>query len=213
MVRPGRQMRAASSGIFAGAHASVTAMNVADVLRRISVALEQAGIPYMLTGSLASAYYGAPRSTQDIDVVIAATPVQLRTLVQLLPRDEYYVDLDAALEAHQRQSLFNVVDLLTGWKIDFIICKARAFSEEEFRRRSRIHLQGLSLFVASPEDVVLSKLEWAKQAQSSRQIEDVAGILRLHGKSLDRAYLEKWIHELVLATEWNDACRAAGVSE
>jgi hypothetical protein len=68
----------------------------------------------MLTGSLASAYYGAPRSTQDIDLVIAATPVELRWLAQFLPSDKYYVDLDAALEAHKRQPMFNVVDLVTG---------------------------------------------------------------------------------------------------
>jgi hypothetical protein len=86
----------------------------------------------MLTGSLASAYYGAPRSTQDIDIVIAATPAQLRTLVQFFPSEEYYADLEAALEACQRQSMFNVVDLVTGWKIDFIFRQARAFSEEEF---------------------------------------------------------------------------------
>ncbi|MBZ5656951.1 MAG: hypothetical protein LAO56_16930 [Acidobacteriia bacterium] len=162
---------------------------------------------------MASAYYGAPRSTQDIDVVIAATPVQLRRLVQLLPSDEYYVDLDAALEAHKRQTMFNVVDLVTGWKIDFIICKSRAFSEEEFRRRARFVFQGIPLFVASAEDVIISKLEWAKLAQSVRQVEDVAAILRMRWDSLDHNYLVKWILELGLATEWNDARSAAGVSE
>jgi hypothetical protein len=188
-------------------------MTVAAVLGRIAVALDQAGIPYMLTGSFASAYYGAPRSTQDIDVVIAATPVELRKLVQLLPTNEYYVDFEAALQACNHQSMFNVVDLVTGWKIDFIIRKARAFSEEEFRRRTQVHLQGLSLFVASAEDVVLSKLEWAKLAESSRQIEDVAAILRLQWTSLDRAYLGEWIRELGLATEWKNACTAASISE
>jgi hypothetical protein len=80
-------------------------MNVPEVLHRITVVLDEAGIPLMLPGSLASAYYGAPRSTQDIDVVIAATPVQLRRLVQLLPSDKYYVDLDAVLEAHKRRTM------------------------------------------------------------------------------------------------------------
>ena len=98
---------------------------------------DRATIPYMLAGSFASAYYGALRTTQDIDVVVAATPDQLRTFVQLLARDESYVDLDAALEAHKRQTMFNVVDLVTGWKIDFIIRMSRAFSEEEFRRGAR----------------------------------------------------------------------------
>jgi len=75
--------------------------------------------------------------------------------------------------------LFNVIDLASGWKIDLIIRKSRAFSQEEFHRRQRVDLQTLSLYVASAEDVVVAKLEWSKLAQSQRQIEDVAGILRV----------------------------------
>ncbi len=166
----------------------------------------------MLTGSLASAYYGAPRSTQDIDVVVAATPVQLRRLVQLLPSDKYYVDLDAALEAHKRQTMFDVVDLVTGWKIDFIIRRSRAFSEEEFGRRARFNLQGVPLFVASAEDSHLDA-RMGKAAQSVRHIEDAAAILRMRWDSLDHSYLQKWIRGLGLATEWTGTRSAAGVSE
>jgi hypothetical protein len=205
--------RVDEAGIPASTHANPDKMSVPEVLPRITTALNQARITYMLSGSFASAYYGAPRSTQDIDLVIEATPAQLQTFIQSLPSAEYYVDLDAALEAHQQQSLFNVIDLATGWKIDLIVCKSRPFSQEEFRRRRRITLQGLPLFVASAEDLVIAKLEWAKRAQSNRQIEDVVGILRMHWELLDRSYLEKWISELGLQTEWNDARRGAGVSE
>jgi hypothetical protein len=134
-------------------------MSVSEVLRRITSALDSAGIAYMLTGSFASAHHGAPRSTLDIDIVIAANPAQLQTFVRSLPSSEYYSDLDAALEAHKRQSLFNVIDLATGWKIDLIIRKSRAFSLEEFDRRQLITVQGLPIFVASAEDVVIAKLE------------------------------------------------------
>ena len=92
--------------------------------------------------------------------------------------------------------MFNVVDLVTGWKIDFIICESRAFSGEEFRRRAPFNLQGVPLFVASAEDVAISKLEWAKLAQSERQIEDVAAILRMRWDLLDHTYLGKWIRGL-----------------
>jgi hypothetical protein len=112
----------------------------------------------MLSGSFASAYYGSPRATQDIDLVIEATPVQLLAFVQLLPSEEYHADVDAALDAHKHESLFSVIDLASGWKIDLIIRKSRDFSEEEFRRRQLVKLEGLSLFVASAEDVVVSKL-------------------------------------------------------
>jgi hypothetical protein len=160
-------------------------MSVSEVFRRIKSALDSAGIGYMLSGSFASAYYGAARSTQDIDLVIAATPAQLRAFVEVLSSDKYYVDLDAALEAHRHQSLFNVIDLATGWTI----------------------------FVATAEDVVIAKLEWSKLAQSRRQIEDVAAILRMRWESLDNSYLEKWIAELGLNKEWKDARIAASLSD
>jgi hypothetical protein len=111
--------------------------------------------------------------------VIPANPAQLQTFVRSLSSVEYYCDLDAALGAHERQSLFNVIDLATGWKIDLIIRKSRAFSLEEFGRRQSVTVQGLPLSVASAEDVVIAKLEWSKLAQSQRQLEDVATILRL----------------------------------
>lgn len=185
-------------------------MSIPDVFQRITAALERAGIGYMLSGSFASAYYGAPRSTQDIDLVIDANPAQLRAFLNALPGDEYYADVNAALEAHQQQSLFNVIDLATGWKIDLIIRKSRAFSQEEFRRRQKVSLHDISLFLASAEDVVISKLEWAKLAQSQRQIQDVAAILRVRWGALDHAYLEKWIAELELKGPWDEAQRAAG---
>jgi hypothetical protein len=188
-------------------------MSASEVLRRITSALDRAGIAYMLTGSFAGAHHGAPRSTQDIDIVIAANPAQLRTFVQSLPSVEYYSDLDAALEALKRQSLFNVIDLATGWKIDLIIRKSRAFSLEEFDRRQLVIVQGLPLFVASVEDVVVAKLEWSKLAQSQRQVEDVATILRLRQQALDQSYLEKWISELDLKQEWSHAKHIAGISE
>lgn len=187
-------------------------MSASEVLRRITTAFDRAGVAYMLTGSFASAHHGAPRSTLDIDMVIAANPAQLRTFVQSLPSAEYYADLDAALEAHKRQSLFNVIDLATGWKIDLIIRKSRAFSLQEFDRRQLVTVQGLPLFVASAEDVVIAKAEWSKLAQSQRQIEDAAAVLRLRWPVLDRAYLEKWISELDLQNEWIQAKRIAGIS-
>lgn len=180
-------------------------MSVSDLLRRITAALDSAGIAYMLTGSFASAHHGTPRSTLDLDIVVAATPEQIKKFIAALPADEYYADLDAALDAHGRESLFNVIDSVTGWKIDFIFRKSRRFSHEEFRRRRLIDVQGLQLFVATAEDIVIAKLEWAKLAQSHRQLEDVAGILRLRSETLDRAYLEKWIGELDLGTEWQKA--------
>ncbi len=188
-------------------------MTAGEVFQRLASSLEQAEIPYMLSGSFASAYYGAARSTQDIDLVIEATPARLEELARQLPKESYYFDLAAALEALQQRSMFNIIDLTSGWKIDFIFRKARAFSEEEFQRRRRAQLHGAPIFIASVEDVILSKLEWSKLSQSQRQIDDVVVILRARWDSLDQAYLKKWIEGLQIEAEWNAAREKAKVSK
>jgi hypothetical protein len=166
----------------------------------------------MLTGSFASSYHGMPRATQDIDFVVAPGPGQVESFVRLLPETEYYVDLQTALDALSRQSQFNVIDLATGWKIDLIIRKSRPFSIEEFDRREPVEVEGLRLFIASAEDVVLSKLEWARGGASARQIEDAAGILRVRSSGLDQEYLGRWVRTLDLAPQWQAAREIAGLT-
>jgi hypothetical protein len=182
------------------------------VIHRFATLLDAAGVPYMLTGSFASGFHGAPRATQDIDIVISPNLGSLNRFLHLLTDDKYYVSRDAALDAYSRESLFNVVDFASGWKIDLICRKARAFSVAEFERRSRHDLAGLDIFVASAEDVVLAKLEWAKLAQSSRQVEDAAGIVRVQGDKLDSSYIEKWVEVLGLRDEWLKAKTLAGLA-
>lgn len=122
-------------------------------------------------------------------------------------------DLDAALEAQQHESLFNLIDLRTGWKIDLIFRKSRLFSRQEFARRQSLDLQGRRLYGASVEDVIVAKLEWAMLAKSQRQIEDTAAILRLRWEALDRPYRERRISDLGLEDQWSLARRAAGLPE
>lgn len=184
-------------------------MTVIDVFQRLIGALENVQIPYMLTGSFASAYYGTARATQDIDLVIAPTADQLRALVRILPSAEYYIDEGAALEAVRHRSQFNIIDLASGWKIDLIVCQERPFSLGEFARRRNVDFAGMRLTIATAEDVAIAKLEWAKLGESQRQIEDVAGILRLRAADLDVNYIEAWVSKLGLKEQWSAALRAA----
>ena len=188
-------------------------MSVSEVLGGITTHIQQRGIGYMLVGSFASAFHGALRSTRDIDIVIEATSEQLRGLVADLQASDYYAELGAALDALRHESLFNVIDNRTGWKIDFIFRKSRPFDLEEFRRRVAANLFDIQLFVASAEDVVISKLEWAKLGGSQRQIEDVGTVLSAQWKTLDHSYLSKWIKELQLEQQWSAAKGSAEIPE
>jgi hypothetical protein len=178
-------------------------MSVANLLASIIASLNEAEIPHMVAGSFASTYHGEPRTTQDIDIVIDPTRSALEKFVGGLPVERYYADLDAALDALARRGIFNVVDMDTGWKVDFIVRKQRRFSIEEFSRREPTVMLGIEVFVATAEDTIVAKLEWAREGQSERQLRDVESILAVSGDHLDRAYVEGWVAELGLAELWS----------
>jgi Domain of unknown function (DUF1814). len=177
-------------------------MTLEQLLAAFGRRLTQARIPYMVTGSIASSFHGEPRATRDIDLVIDPTAQALARFVRDLPADVFYVDRDAALTALAERTQFNVIEKASGWKVDLVIRKDRPFSIEEFGRRKPAELLGTPTFVASAEDVVIAKLEWAKAAESERQLRDVAAILAVSGDGLDYSYIERWVAALGLGDTW-----------
>ena len=184
-------------------------MTLGDLVARMADRLERAGIPYMVTGSLASSFHGEPRTTRDVDLVIDPTPQALTAFVDRLPASEFSVDADAARVALQERSQFNIVEVETGWKVDFLVRKDRPFSVEEFERRMPAELLGRRAFIATAEDTIIAKLEWAMAGESERQMRDVASILAVSGESLDFSYLERWTRQLGLTTVWEQVQSSA----
>jgi hypothetical protein len=157
--------------------------------------LEAAGIPYMITGSVASSFHGEPRATRDLDIVIDPAPAALGRLVDDLRTGGFYVDRDAAEDALRDRTQFNAIGA-EAIKVDFIIRRDRPFSIAEFHRRERVELLGSPGFIARVEDVILAKLEWAAETDSERQLRDVAGMLAVAGDTLDQIYLTTWAKNL-----------------
>lgn len=178
-------------------------MTTGGVLSRVIGHLEDANIPSMVAGSFASTYHGVPRTTNDIVIVIAPTAQTLAKFLDRLPEQEYYVSREAAMDALRRNSMFNVIDLESGWKVDLIIRKSRPFSLEEFRRRMAAKLFEVPVFVATAEDTILTKLEWATMGESERQVRDAAGIVSVKASELDREYIGRWAGELGVAEQWH----------
>ncbi len=171
-------------------------MSGGDFLKRLATRLRDADVAYMVAGSFASTYHGIPRSTHDIDLVVDIDEPSLERLIAAFPEDAYYLSAGAARDALARRSQFNIIDLATGWKADLIVRKARPFSRMEFDRREKARVLGVEIFVATAEDAILSKLEWAKKGASERQLEDARGIVAVKGDALDHAYLTKWAADL-----------------
>lgn len=126
--------------------------------------------------------------------MIAPTREQLLSLVAMLPRDEFYLDEGAALEAMNTHGQFNAIHTESG-----------------FERRYRASLGGVELTIATAEDVVLAKLEWSMLGGSARQIEDAATVLRARRQTLDWDYLDTWIPRLGVEAQWSAALEAAGI--
>jgi hypothetical protein len=166
-----------------------------DFLKKLIKILNDCSIPYMISGSFGSSYHGQPRATKDIDIVIAPAENQLLEFVESLGED-YYVSLEAVQDAFAKNSMFNIIDSTSGWKADFILCKARKFSHQEFERKCIADIGGLDVWVTSAEDIILSKLEWSKDSQSEQQFGDALGVAVIRWDRLDVDYLRKWAKEL-----------------
>lgn len=174
-------------------------------LREIKTLLEDAEIPYMIVGSFASMVHGEPRTTLALDIVIDPLPAALDHLLARIDMDTFYVDPDVARDALRRRTMFNIIDMRSAWKIDLVMRKNRPFSHEELARRASHEVLGVTVPTASAEDTITAKLEWAKQCTSARQTRDIAGIPRVRGEAIDRAYTLRWVDVLGLEEQWEPA--------
>lgn len=165
-----------------------------EVLGIVSQRLDACGIQYMLTGSFAMAYYATPRMTRDLDLVVALMESDIEPLVANFSAD-FYIDASAVRLAVKARRLFNLLHLESGIKLDFIVRQDSEFRRVEFARRAQVAFAGVCVWIASREDLILSKLIWAQETDSELQRRDVRALL---ADSLDQAYLELWAGRLGL---------------
>ena len=169
-------------------------MNEIDIVRDISGRFEQANISYMLTGSMAMNYYAQPRMTRDIDVVIAIGPADIDRVAALF-RPDYYVSERNIRESVVHESIFNLIHEESVIKVDCIIRKSSEYRRIEFQRRQKISILNFTTFIVSKEDLIISKLYWAKNSQSDMQLADARNLL---ATGYDAEYLTHWTRELGL---------------
>ncbi len=163
-----------------------------EVLKIVGERLDSARVPFMLTGSFALGYYAKPRMTRDLDFVVALIEAHVPQLLAVLSPD-FYVDEDEARSAIRTRRMFNLMHLTSGIKIDLIVRKDSAYRQVEFARRKSVDLGGVHTWLVSREDLILSKLLWARDANSELQMRDVQALLE---EPVDQAYLNEWAPKL-----------------
>ena len=153
-------------------------------------------ISYMLSGSMAMGIYTLPRATRDFDFVVHLQQKDMDKLVKFF-ENGYYCDADAVKDAIINHSMFNIIDHASGFKADFMVLKNEPFRQAEFNRKKLITFFNIPVYIVSPEDLLLSKLIWIQQLQSSLQMEDIKNLSEIE---LDWEYINSWIKELHLNT-------------
>jgi hypothetical protein len=174
-----------------------------EVLKIVINRLESAGLRYMVTGSIAANFYTTPRMTRDIDLVIELDEKDIEKFHSLFFGD-FYIDQESVRHALHDKGSFNIIHTEGIVKVDFIVKKETEYRKLEFERRRTILFEGISLNVTSPEDLVLSKLHWAKESLSEIQLQDVRNLLKTVPE-IDMDYIERWVKRLELEEVYREA--------
>ncbi len=183
-------------------------MTQSQLLQLAVETLERLNIKYALVGSLASSALGEPRFTNDIDFVVKLDVFDTARLCDVFSSDEFCVYKPAATDETLRGRQFNVLHPASSNKIDFMLADDSDWAKRQLDRRQRRHvLEAGECYVAAAEDIILGKLLYYREGGSEKHLRDIAGIWLRRGEEIDRAYLEKSIHELELVEEWNAILR------
>lgn len=172
-------------------------MSLQKLLTDVVAALERSSCPYMLSGSFASSMQGEPRLTHDIDLVVALTESGIENLVSSFRPPHYHLDVESVRSAVRTRTMFNLLELTEGDKVDFWLLTDEPFDISRFSRRRQVKTLNMNLFVSSPEDTILAKLRWAKlSGGSEKQYLDALRVYEVQGEHLDPNYMNEWARRI-----------------
>jgi hypothetical protein len=185
-------------------------MSQQELLAEVVRTLDGLGIDYMATGSIVSSMQGEPRLSHDIDIVIHLPVAAVPQLLQAFPQPKYYLAEDAVRDALRQGSMFNLLHVAEGDKVDFWILTGEPFDQARFARKRLEDFLGMRLKVSAPEDTILMKLRWSKMLGSSeKQMTDALRVLEVQHDKLDLDYLQHWSAKLGIDDLWRQLLQQA----
>lgn len=164
-----------------------------DVAIRVGTALDAIRVRHTIGGSIAASFAGEPRSTVDVDLVVALTHDDVTRFVAAL-QGEFYIAEEALHRAIDTLGTANIIHEASNLKVDLFIAGGTPLDEQQLARRQRVEVRpGQAIYIHPPEDILLQKLRWYKKGGgvSDRQWRDILSIVRTQGNRLDRAYLKE----------------------
>jgi hypothetical protein len=178
-------------------------MSQQELLKRVVQVLEDLSIEYMVTGSVSSSVQGEPRLTHDVDLVVDLSIDAAKRLCEAFVGDDYYLSEIAVQEALVQRTMFNLLDLVSGDKVDFWILTDAPFDRSRFARKQPVNILDLSFAISAPEDTILMKLHWAQlSGGSQKQYTDALRVYEVQQGTLDLDYLNAWASRLGVDSLW-----------
>ena len=178
-------------------------MEHSELLRYVVAAIERLGLGYMVTGAVATIFFGEPRFTNDIDIVVDLGPERIAEFCLAFPAPDFYLSEEAVREAVQQYAQFNVIHPSSGLKIDVIIPQDTPFNRSRFARAKRLRpAEDYEASFASVEDVIIKKMEYFREGGSEKHLRDISGVLKISGSQVDRNYIADWALKLDLESIW-----------
>lgn len=178
-------------------------MEQSELLRHLVGKLEELGFRYLVTGSVVTIFFGEPRFTNDIDVVLDLPADCITEFCSAFSTAEFYLSEDAVRQAVKQHGQFNLIHPESGLKVDFMIPEDSAFNRSRFARATRVRFaEDCDATFASVEDVIIKKMEYYRQGRSEKHLRDIAAVLKISGQQIDRSYISDWASELGLSSIW-----------
>lgn len=174
-----------------------------DLLRYAVGVLDRLGLRYLVTGSMATIYFGEPRFTNDIDIVVDLPMERVKVFCESFPEVEFYLSEEAVRTAIRQYAQFNIIHPASGLKVDVMIPADTPFNRSRFARHIRVKpAEDYEASFASIEDVILKKMEYYREGGSEKHLRDIAGVLKISGDELDCDYINGWVSRLALEDIW-----------
>ena len=165
--------------------------------------IEELGLRYLVTGATATIFYGEPRFTNDIDVVVDLPGQRIGEFCRRFPPEESYLSEEAGQQAVPHKGQFSIIHPDSGLKVDVIMPEASPFNAARFARMRRVHAaENFDACFASPEDAIIKKMDYYQQGGSEKHLRDIAGVLKTSREEIDMAYITRWAAEMGLGDLW-----------
>ncbi len=178
-------------------------MEQSELLRYVVAVIERLGVPYLVTGSVATIFFGEPRFTNDIDIVVSLPTARIGKFCRAFPSPEFYLDEQDVREAVEHRSQFNILHAGSGLKVDIMLPEDSPFNRSRFARAVRVKpAADYEASFASVEDVIIKKMEYYREGGSEKHLRDITGVLRISGDRVDYDYIAHWASRLGLEAIW-----------